>query len=335
MMRITLDEIARMAGVSKATVSRVINEVPEGVSEETRRRVKDILVQINYDTGLPLASRVGVRSQSIGLILPDITNPFYAELAREISFEAMKRGYAVLLGNTSFSVSDECKFITAFVAKKVDGVILVSAGGVCTEAHQMLEKYHVPCLLLDRDVTNMERCAIVKSDNMRASYVCCELLINNGSFDIAYITGSASVSTSKERYEGYRAAMRGFNFPYSEDLIKEGNYTLESGYSAVLELERAGTKYSAILCANDLMALGALKALKELSHRVPEDVEVIGFDNIVYGQYTDPPLTTVQQPTIEMGRCAANTIIDIIEGKKIVKKQIQLQPKLLRRKTTR
>lgn len=334
-MRMTLDEIARMAGVSKATVSRVINNKSEGVGPETRKRVSAILAQINYDTAISISDRTGIRSHTIGLILPDITNPFFSELAREISSSAMEYGYAVILGNTGFSAEAEGKFITAMIAKKIDGMILVSSILQSTEAHKMLEKYHVPVLLLDRDVDGMKKNAMVLADNRRASYLCSELLIRNGSSKIAYITGSATTSTAAERLEGYKSALKHYQIPYSDNLIQQGDYTLESGYNALLNLERAGIKYSAILSANDLMALGAMKALSELGKKIPEEIEIIGYDNIVYGQYTDPPLTTVQQPTTEMGRKSVDLIIRAIEETLKSVECIRLQPRLLRRKTTR
>lgn len=334
-MKVTFDEIARMAGVSKATVSRVVNNVPEGVGKATRERVKALLKSLNYDIDVSENARGTVRSHSIGLILPDITNPFFADLAREISRTAMDHNYSVLLGDTGFSVDVESKFLNTFVAKKVDGVILVSAGAECTTEHQMLAKYGIPCVLVDRDLPDMKRAALVASDNMQASYSCCELLIRNGSREIAYITGSLKVSTSLERLEGYKKALLEHSIPYLPDLVRKGNYTTESGYNAVLELERMGIKYSAILAANDMMALGAMRALKELAYRVPEDIEVIGFDNIVFAQYFDPPLTTIQQPTAEMGCKAVNLMIQAIEGELKGKGLVRLRPKLLRRKTTR
>lgn len=334
-MRLTMDEIARMAGVSKATVSRVVNNIPDGVSTVTRDRIKRIITDLQYDNDATIEGRRGMRSHAVALILPDITNPFFAELAKEVTADARQRGYSVLLGNTEFSKEMEMEYIRAFIAKKVDGVILVSVGAECQKEHQMLGKYHVPCILLDRDVEGMERSALVVSDNVFAGFSCCELLIRNGSRDVAFISGSVDVSTSIERLEGYKQALKQYDIPFRQDMVRQGNYTMESGYQTVIELERTGLHYSAILAANDMMALGALKALKELDYRVPEQVQIVGFDNIVFAQYLDPPLTTVQQPTTEMGRHAAQLMIDAIEGKLRQKVVLRLQPKLLRRKTTR
>ena len=132
-----------------------------------------------------------------------------------------------------------------------------------------------------------------------------------------------------ERIQGYRDALEQYRLPFEERLIKYGDYTFESGYRAIMELEREGTRFTGVLAANDTMALGAIKALKELTYAIPEDVEIIGFDNIGFSQLCDPPLATIQQPTIEMGRRAADTLIRAIVGKPIETKNIHLQPKLV------
>lgn len=333
-MRVTLEEIARATGVSKATVSRVLNDVPEGVGAATRERVKEALRRFGYVSGEQNVA-MNIRSRCIGLIVPDITNPFFSEIAREVSAKAMSRDYMVILGDSGFSLNREDEAIRFMLSKKIDGMILVSAGSVCNETHELLEKYSVPCLLLDRDVVGMKRVATVVSDNVQISYTCCELLMNHGSFDIAYITGPTDVSTARERLEGYRKALERFNIPYREELIKIGNYTMDSGYNAVLELQRSGVRFSAVMAANDMMALGAMKALQELDYDIPKSAEIIGFDNIVFSQITDPPLTTVQQPTIEMGQIAVNTLIDAIDNKRVNSKTIKLKPRILKRKTTR
>lgn len=334
-MGVTFEEIARLAGVSKATVSRVINNNPEGVGAETRERVQQIIDELNYDVESLLASRRGMRTKSIGLIVPDIANPFFAELAKEVGNRASEQGYSVLLGNTDFSLDTECKFVNEFTAKQVAGIILVSAGSTARKEHAVMKKYGVPCLLLDRFVDGLDDAVAVLSDNAFATFSCCELLIRKGSRNIAFISGSTDVSTSRERLEGYKDVLERHQIPFDKDMVKYGDYTSEGGYNAIIELERSAIQYDAILAANDMMALGAIKALKELSYRIPEDIQVIGFDNIVFAQYVDPPLTTVQQPTIEMGRKAVELILEEIENGALGGSIVRLQPKLLRRKTTR
>ena len=323
-MRVTMEDIARMAGVSKATVSRVVNGIEQGVGPETRRRVLQIVKETNYRSYSLRAD-----SQTLGLIIPDIINPFFGELVKAIEGEATEQGYTVLLGNTDFSMEKEERYLSIFLAKRVDGIILVTTAQTAGEHYQRLKKYSVPCVLVDRMLAGAEYTAGIFVDNSYALFMACSLLIQHRNEKIALISGPRNISTSVERIQGYRDALEQYRLPFEERLIKYGDYTFESGYRAIMELEREGTRFTGVLAANDTMALGAIKALKELTYAIPEDVEIIGFDNIGFSQLCDPPLATIQQPTIEMGRRAADTLIRAIVGNPIETKNIHLQPKLV------
>lgn len=325
-MRVTMEDIARMAGVSKATVSRVVNGIEQGVGPETRRRVLQIVKETNYRSySLPSQNQ----SKTLGLIILDIINPFFGELVKAIEGEATEQGYTVLLGNTDFSMEKEERYLSIFLAKRVDGIILVTAAQTAGEHYQRLKKYSVPCVLVDRMLAGAEYTAGIFVDNSYALFMACSLLIQHRNEKIALISGPRNISTSVERIQGYRDALEQYRLPFEERLIKYGDYTFESGYRAIMELEREGTRFTGVLAANDTMALGAIKALKELTYAIPEDVEIIGFDNIGFSQLCDPPLATIQQPTIEMGRRAADTLIRAIVGNPIETKNIHLQPKLV------
>lgn len=329
-MKVTVEEIAKIAGVSKATVSRVLNHSATGVGEETRRRVQAVIDEMNYSVN---SAGTHMYSKSIALMIPDITNPFFADIARAVERRAALDNYIVILANTDFSEEKERSYLANLVAKKVDGIILVSCGSKCQREHFMPEKYRIPMVLLDRKLEGCN-CFGVYADNEYVTFRACEALINNGSKDIAFISGSIGTFTSLERLNGYKDALKQYGIAFNPELIKKGNYTMESGYEAVLELERAGICYSAIIAANDMMALGALKALKELSYQVPERIELIGFDNISFSQYCEPPLSTIQQPTTEMGKQAVEALLKMIKGES-VSGSIRLQPKILFRKTTK
>lgn len=329
-MRVTIDEIAKIAGVSKATVSRVLNNSPTGVGPPTRKKVQRIIEEMNY---FPDHSGIRMRSRSLALILPDITNPFFADIARSATSRAIEDNYVVILMNTDFSEEKELQYITNLLAKKVDGIILIPSGQESQKEHFAPRKYGVPLVLLDRKLKGLHGCSIC-SDNEYAAFCCCEKLIKNGSKEIAYISGPLKISTSLERLEGYKLALQQYEIPFDSTRVKVGDYTVASGYNAVLSLEKEGIEYSAILAANDMMALGVLRALKEFSYRIPEDVEVFGFDNIDFSQFCDPPLSTIQQPTAEMGRKAIEALLAMINGEN-VSSAIRLQPKMVLRKTTK
>ncbi len=330
-MKVTIEEIAKISGVSKATVSRVVNNVPYGVSDETRQRIMKILDEMGYRqdsySGL-------MRSRSIALVVPDITNPFFADLAKVIEQTASENNYIVIIANTDFSESKEKDYITKLIAKKVDGIILVSSLQAVSAEHMLPRKYNIPLYLLDRSLENNQDIPGVYSDTEYASFMACEAMIRSGHREIAFIGGQRGSFTAAERFNGYRLALKHYKLPINEALVCNGNYTLESGYSAVVDLVKEGQAFSGILAANDLMAMGAIKALREMSFSIPDEVQVIGFDNILYAQMCDPPLSTFQQPTIEMGKRAFESILKMINGEN-VEKSIKLQPRLISRKTTK
>ena len=333
-MRITMDEIAKLAGVSKATVSRVLNDSECGVGEQTRVRVKKIAEELGYSVEQTEKKKNVSFTRYIALILPDITNPFFADLAKSVEDSLRRKGYSLVLANTDFSEDNEAAQIRELMVKRLEGILLVPSGIRAREEHDLPRRYQIPMVLLDRKLEGISDIPGVYSNNEYASVISCEHLIRKGARDIVFISGPLNVSTSIERFEGYKAVLAQHSIPFRPEMCRHGSYTVESGYNAVLELERSGISYSAILAANDLMALGALKAVREFGYRVPEDVQIIGFDNIEFSQYCEPSLSTMQQPTFDMGAKAVELLTGIIEKRDTVQPE-RLIPKLLMRKTTR
>lgn len=334
-MRITIDDIARMAGVSKATVSRVLNNKPEGVGEETRNRVQRLIDELEYKPNLLARGIVTSKTKTIGVILPDITNPFFPALIKSVENRASENGYTVIFGNTDFSQEKEQNYISTFVAKRVDGVLLTSTVTSPGMIHERLKKYNVPCVLLDRVLQHMEYDAGVFVDNEYALFTSCEYLIGHGNQKILLLSGPKDISTSYERIQGYQAALAQYGIAFDRRLLYYGDYTMESGYNAILETVRAGIEFTSVLASNDSMAIGAMKALKELGRSIPDEIELIGFDNIPFSEMTDPPLSTVQQPTYEMGQVAVDLLLKLIDGCALEQTHVRLQPKLILRGTTR
>lgn len=333
-MRITMDEIAKLAGVSKATVSRVLNDSECGVGEQTRVRVKKIAEELGYSVEQTEKKKNVSFTRYIALILPDITNPFFADLAKSVEHSLRRKGYSLVLANTDFSEDNEAAQIRELMVKRLEGILLVPSGIRAREEHDLPRRYQIPMVLMDRKLEGISNIPGVYSNNEYASVISCEHLIRKGARDIVFISGPLNVSTSIERFEGYKAVLAQHSIPFRPEMCRHGSYTVESGYNAVLELERSGISYSAILAANDLMALGALKAVREFGYRVPEDVQIIGFDNIEFSQYCEPSLSTMQQPTFDMGAKAVELLTGIIEKRDPVQPE-RLIPKLLMRKTTR
>ena len=332
-MKVTMEDVARAAGVSKATVSRVLNRVDDGVGIETRQRVQQIANQLHY-TFKHDEKKARSHPSLLALIMPDITNPFFADIAKAVEMEAKKYGYSIVICNTDFSEENEIQEIKELICKRIDGIILVPSGIQFRSEHQLPKKYGVPMVLLDRKLAENTDYMGIYSNNEYASVVSCNRLIANGSRDIVFISGPLNTSTSIERFEGYKAVLAQNNIPFKPEMCKNGNYTVESGYKAIMELERCGIRYSAILAGNDLMAIGALKATRELGYQVPGDIQVIGFDNIEFSQYCDPPLSTVQQPTFEMGAKAVLLLHKVINAEPVAQPE-RLVPKIIIRNTTK
>lgn len=330
-MKVTLEYIARIAGVSKATVSRVLNNSPVGVSEETRRRVQEVIKSANYELG---RSGNSMRSHNIALVLPDISNQFFSGLAKTIEAEAYKYNYYLLLLNTEFSEKKEREIISRISSKSIDGIILVASGNTANYWHFIPQKNGVSMILLDRKLGGCHSFSGVYSDTEYAAFKSCETMISHGSTRIAFIGGTHGTSTSAERLNGYKDALKHYGVAYNADLVCAGNYTFESGYSAIKKLVHSKVEFSAILAANDLMALGAIRALKELNIKIPEDVEIIGFDNISYASLCEPALSTYQQPITEMGMLAVDGLLKLINGQEEIRDQ-RLRPRLLLRGSTK
>ena len=334
-MNVTMEYIARMANVSKATVSRVINNRTDGVGDETRKKVLEILDQFDYKNPHPTKNLLKNKSKTIGIIIPDITNSFFAELVKAVDDYLSSRGYVLLLCNTDSSAIKENNCISVLTAEKVEGVILVSTVGEQISGCEQLKKYGIPYVLLDRKMKTNDYSASVYIDNEYAMFTAADYLIKKGNKNIALFLGQSYLSASIERLEGYKSALKHHNIPYDKDLVIWGDFTYNSGYNSALYLKHSGHEFSAILAASDTIAMGALKALSHLQVKVPDDIEVIGFDNIPLSEMVDPPLSTLEQPIKELGTKAAELLLEAIETGTVRNANIRLEAKLIIRESTK
>lgn len=324
---ITLKEIAKMAGVSSATVSKVINGKDEHISENTRQRVLDIVEREGYiPNGVAKSLRMQ-NTKTIGLIMPDVMNLFFSELARGIEDAAEKRGYSVILCNTDNKGAKEEKYIKILQEKKVDGIIITAAEN---SAGEFLKRCTIPVVLVDRDIELDRKLGCITVDNEKGAYIATNFLIKKGCKNISYISSNKLSRPSTERLSGYKQALMENGIEFQEDITYFNNFKTETGYLGVLNVFKKNKTVDGIFCGNDLIAIGAIKALKERGIRVPEDVKVIGFDNISICDYLDPPLTTIKQPIYEMGEEAINMLIDIIEKRSTSLNKV-LEPILIER----
>jgi LacI family transcriptional regulator len=329
-MAVTIKDIAKKTNVSIATVSRVMNNKNEGASEETRRRITEAIKELGYQPNALARGLVTRKTKTIGLIIPDIANPFFPDIARGVEDCANKHGYSVFLCNTDDSLVKESQYIRALEEKCVDGIVFTSNSIPKQEHIIELIRNGIPVVLLDRWV-EVEGGYGVFLDNLKGGYIAARHLIELGHRRIACIAGPLHSKTAKDRLEGYKKALLEEELPIDESIIVEGNYKINSGFNAAEKLMDKGI--TGIIAFNDLMAYGACNAIKAKGYRIPEDISVIGFDDIIMSQMMEPQLTTIKQPSYEMGTAAIKMLIKLIEGKKINKKVICFEPDLIIRRS--
>jgi len=307
MAKWTIKDIAKRAGVSITTVSRVLNRKEEGMSAETREKVLRVIEELQYQPNRLARGLVTKQSKLIGLIVPNISNPFFPELCRGAEDEASERGYSLVICNSDDSSEKEERYIRILKEQQVDGLILSSLSGLSKSSTDFLSKnlYYV---LLDRKDTG--QVPGVYLENEEGGYLAGKHLIELGHQRIACITGPASILNSRDRVDGFKRALTENGL--EPTVICEGDFGIESAYHQAKKILTKGD-ISAIFTCNDLMACGVYRAAHELSLRIPEDLSVIGFDDIPLISALIPKLTTIRQNTYEMGRKSAELLIKQIE----------------------
>lgn len=322
----TLKEIAQMAEVSTATVSKILNGKDKYISEATRQKVLDIAEREGYIPNAIAKSLKMKSTKTLGIIIPDVMNLFFSELARGVEDAAERKGYSVILCNSDNKLSKEEKYIQVLQEKMVDGIIFTASE---QSINRSLKRRNIPLVLLDRDISIDDEVGRIVVENEEGAYKATKHLISKGCKNIGFISSDAVNKSSGQRLKGYKRAIFEEGLDFDEENIYLQNYSIETGYKGTKAL--LGRKdLDGICCGNDLIAIGAMKALKEKNIKIPDQVKVIGFDDIQISQYTDPPLTTIKQPTYELGEEAVNMLIGIIEKRDISMSQI-LKTKLIER----
>ena len=313
-MPLTLEQVGEMAGVSRSTVSRVINHHPN-VREEVRQRVWQVIRETGYQPHAAARSLVTRRTYIIGAIIPEtvttlFVDPFFPLLLRGITETCNAHGYHLMLSLFSNPDRQEEMYRRLVHGSHLDGVIVASARTDDPLVHKLLDD-SVPLVLVGRHSDS--RASYVDVDNIGAARMAVEHLIRLGHKRIATITGPLSMAGGEDRLQGYRLALESYHLPVQEELIAEGDFTEHSGTAAMHRLLPAAP--TAVFAASDSMAIGALKALREANLRVPEDVALVGFDDIPAVTAIEPPLTTVRQPIERLGATAADLLLNLLENR--------------------
>ena len=314
----TIVEVARRADVSIATVSNVIRGTRK-VSPKLTERVQIAIRELNYSPN-EIARSLKVRqTRMLAMVLPDITNPFFPEIIRGAEDTAFERGYFLMTANTDEQIGRERRIVAALRSYRVDGVLLASASGTDTTHLKSTIDAGVALVCLDRTVPGVKTDAVLL-DNVRGARECVRHMIQKGHRRIAIITGPLDVQTGRERLRGYEEALREADIPAEKGRILEGDFRHDSGYrlgKQIVSPENRdhAARPTAIFVCNGVMTLGVLKAFEELNIRCPQDIALATFDDLAVDSPFHPHLTTVVQPSYEMGARAAGILIDRIEGR--------------------
>ncbi|MEN8908321.1 MAG: LacI family DNA-binding transcriptional regulator [Clostridiales bacterium] len=331
-MNLTIKDIAKLANVSYATVSRALNDSKE-ISEKTKQKILTICKEVNYSPNAIARGLVKNTTHTIGLIMPDISNPFFPEVALGIEGEAARMDYNVFLCNTNYNIKRELSYINLLLERRVEGIIISS---VSDETINYFNKYidHIPIVYVGSNPKN-DKCDYVATDNIKAGYIATDYLIKLGHKKIAFIGGTSVSNSHCDRIKGFKKAFQEHNILPDIELIRNSDFKRKSGYQITKFLIKEKNIPTAIIAANDVVALGVIEACDEMGILIPDTISIIGFDDIPYASLPKIMLTTIAQSKYDLGKIAVETIFKTInnKGKKntVIKKI--LDPELIIRKT--
>ena len=327
---VTLNDIAHKAGVSVSTVSRVLNRKSKKhrISPETAKLVLEAAQELNYRPNQLARGLRLKRTHTIGLVVPDISNPFFAHVTRMIQKNAYEFGYSMIVCNTDEDIHTEIEQIDLLRGKGVDGYIIMPVGVANQHIIELIEM-HKPLVLLDRCFDGLETNSVVV-DNYSGAYQSTKYLIEQGHRRIAIIQGLINTSTNSERVKGYQDALKESGLPVDNNLIVGNDFRKDNGYIETKLLLSSEDPPTAIFTMSDLITLGALEAIEESDFSIPEDISIISYDDIDFAPFFKAPLTAVRQPKESMGKVAVKLLIDHIKSKdKSGKQKIVLKPELV------
>ncbi|WP_258359280.1 LacI family DNA-binding transcriptional regulator [Moorella sulfitireducens] len=319
---VNIKEVAERAGVSPSTVSRALSGRVV-VSPETKEKVLQAVRELNYQPNVLAKGLKEGRTKTIGLIIPNVRNLVFPAAIKGITDVAKKHGYTVILCNTDEDIETEKAHVENLRKRLVDGLIFSTATAASTHILELKEQ-GFPVVLMIRHLENKVDAVIV--DNFKGGYEATKFLIERGYRHIAFINGTLGLDLYRQRFAGYKAALAEAGIAYNEDIVIHGTHDWEDGYRAILTILERDQQPDAVFAASDPKALGVIKAIKEKGLRVPEDIAVMGYDNLDMSELMDPPLTTMAQPFYEVGQRAAERLIKLIDCKRKPRPLIEKLP---------
>ncbi|EPB6521024.1 substrate-binding domain-containing protein [Vibrio parahaemolyticus] len=330
----TMKDIAKLAGVSTSTVSHVINKT-RFVSEEISERVNNAAKELNYYAPSALARSLKVnRTQTIGMLVTTSTNPFFGEVVKGVERSCYHKGYSLILCNTEGDNERMRQSINTLLQKRVDGLILMCSS-LEGERIDVFERYpDIPVVVMDWGPMLFTSDKI-QDNSLRGGYLAAKYLIDCGHTEIGCITGPLIKHQAQMRYEGYKRAMNEAGLDFNANWIIESDFECEGGYQAFKKMAERGTLPSSIFVSNDMMAMGVINAANELSIKVPDDLSIIGYDDIHIAKFMSPSLTTIHQPKYRLGQAAVETLVRRLDDKSNEAQVVQLEPTLVVRNSVK
>ena len=325
---VTIKKIAKKAGVSVGTVSKVLN-YDKTVSEINKRKVIRIIKELNYRPNRIARSLSKGKTKNVGFIIPDITNPFFPELVRGASDLLISNGYYVFLCSSDNDSNKEDFYINDLVSMWIDGIIIAPSD---TENRDIgiFNKIISPFVVVDREIKELNKDLII-INNKKGAYEAASYLISNGHRRIVILAGPQYTKTAQDRFMGWKKALEEKAL-FREEFAFWGNFSIDSGYEMMKKVFNNLGKVDAVFACNDLIALGAIQAIEEKKYKIPDDISIIGFDDIYLSRFLKSPLTTVKQPIYDMGKIAAEILLDRMSSSKdFVPKKVVIEGNLIER----
>jgi LacI family transcriptional regulator len=324
--KVTIVEVAAQAGVSFGTVSRVINNDIH-VKKETRERVLQTMQRLGFVANRQARSLAGGKSNTIGVLVPDLGTGYIGEIIRGIDSELSLSNLDLVLYTTHRTASKEASYVTNLAAGMVDGMLLVLPRSPADFIGNLTRRTF-PFVLIDHQGSGCD-CPSVGATNWQGGYNATEYLIKLGHTRIGFITGSMDLGCAVDRLAGYRSALRTYHLPEAPELIYEGTFFQPDGYAGASALLDLPVPPTAIFASNDVMAMGCMDAVRNRGLRVPDDVSIVGFDDIPQASLVRPALTTINQPLEKMGRVATQILLDLLKHPEKEAERIELPTELI------
>ncbi len=320
----TIHDVAKHAGVSLSTVSRVLNDY-DAVNPQTRERVEAAIKAVRYEKSKPESAKTAERARMVGVIIPDLLNPFFPLLIHGIEQVSKIHNYDLVLCDSEDSADLERRHINTLCERGVDGIILIPTSEEATHLERLIKK-QCPFVFLDRFV-ELEGANYVTSDNEEGAYQATKYLLKLGHQQILFLSGPKNVSTEHARLKGVHRAFLEEGIDDDDEFWLIGNYHVEEAYQLVRSALQKGLEFTAIFAMNDMMAFGAKRALEEHGISIPDEMSLVGYDDILFSSIIS--LTSVSQPTSEMGRNAMVLLLDLIHERITMPQHIVLRPSMV------